>query len=92
MRRLQTFEQAHVYKGDGSGRLPPKTVNGLWRKYYEGKGGFYPYQEKRQNKDNRDKSLRVIADDYAKKKGLAGHDRAFFEYALRTDIEQDYGK
>jgi len=63
-------------------------------KYWEGRGRFMKNQAKRQNRNNKDKSLRKVADNYETKNKLyrpkKALDKSFFEYALRAEIEQNF--
>eukprot|EP00587_Corethron_hystrix_P005218 CAMPEP_0113312710 /NCGR_PEP_ID=MMETSP0010_2-20120614/9436_1 /TAXON_ID=216773 ORGANISM="Corethron hystrix, Strain 308" /NCGR_SAMPLE_ID=MMETSP0010_2 /ASSEMBLY_ACC=CAM_ASM_000155 /LENGTH=485 /DNA_ID=CAMNT_0000168599 /DNA_START=254 /DNA_END=1711 /DNA_ORIENTATION=+ /assembly_acc=CAM_ASM_000155 len=89
---IKTSHRSNIYKAGGSGQLEKDIVDKLEKKTFSGKNGFFKYQESRQSEGKRDKSLRVVADNYEKEKEWIPKslERNFFELMLQKKIEQDY--
>ncbi|CAB9519033.1 specific histone demethylase 1 homolog 1 [Seminavis robusta] len=63
-----------------------------WMEDYlmEGKGGFWAYQERRQDKDNKDCSLRQAAEDFLDKIDATDEQRLWMWYLLDCNTAQEY--
>ena len=55
-----------------------------------GKQGFFKYQERRQDRDDKDVSLRQCADEYLAKIHATDEDRRWLNYILDSEISQEY--
>lgn len=77
-----------VFGGDDPHRVPNADIRKISRTHFT--NGFYPFQAVLQDTTNRDQSLRQTADKYVKNKNLQGDTRLGFEYAIDTNIPQNY--
>eukprot|EP00804_Cyclotella_cryptica_P010393 CCRYP_019949-RA/>CCRYP_019949-RA protein AED:0.13 eAED:0.13 QI:0/0.5/0.33/1/1/1/3/568/506 len=77
-----------VFGGERPHRVPSADIRTISRTHYT--NGFIPFQARLQDSTNQDQSLRQTADKYISNKNLEGDTRLGFEYALDTNIPQNY--
>lgn len=79
---------SNVFGPDTPHRVPDSTIDPLVRDYFS--QGFMPFQRNKQDSTDTDASLRSIANTYIQNKGISGDTRLGFEFALDSNIVQEY--
>jgi monoamine oxidase len=84
------YDSTVVYKEEEDGQVQDVThmYEEMRKELME--DGFFPYQAKRQDKDDDDITLRQCADDYLRKINATPEQRTWLNYILDSDITQEY--
>jgi len=91
--KRSTYSSQAVYQSANDGschRVDPERYAFFYDYLMEGKGGFFAYQEVRQENDDEDVSLRECATGFLAKIDATEEQKLWMEYILESEIVQEY--